>query len=752
MVLIFVLCPLMFTGCVTDVANDTWDKIKDFFSEEVEPTYYVGGLYAGENLYVMSKPLYDYTSLWNKYASDFLDDFNSEFNSKPSSPEKIIRGVKNRTDYFPDYKTLLGSELIEYGSYGNIASFLDELKFMSYYNISTENFVLALSSTDEVGYGTPFDSYGNVSETYMKIDDNGNAVANEDGLMKYYDPVMPTVAKGDMLFAQNERGYKVYYGNAVGVSTASAKFILLIGNKKDFCYNTYEFAKRSNSNNFNKRVGDFVYALYDTHYNKMNWVLRYDILGTTTYGAIQFKYDVTYQDLGTYRLVVEVIKDCFFGGVDGLKNCVPTAISPTYFYSGSSVENIFDSYSGLGGNNEYISKITLYEIYQAIIASNRTGLVVSSDGKEKIQIINRGEDGYLEMFFVYSTYQFLYGMAGIEESSTNYTIVANAFKNFYQEDFISQVGEENSLTEWETHYFSYIAQHKKPTLIDGTTANLKAIASNFVNNDKKLMIDYQSYQNVASMSVTTELAIAESDTSNQLTDDEKKQEENDSGKKTTQKEYDQFFTTTEKRKYYSFTFEAWGKDYSMDSFIAQFKYLTDEEEEALGSNEDLTWQTIRDHYTFVIQKCSYDKTTKKMRQVSSWAVRANNSELISESDLESGYIFLNFSAIFNANKSDRDTSEDITSVEFNNLLAGESDESNDKTLRREQFHPPFATSANGDYFYVKEYSITLSDGSTAKSLVYDRSSFEAYGEEFIQIIFAVDSEAYRVPLILKSIL
>lgn len=813
LVLVFCLSPLLLTGCIDVSFNESIANWLAKWIGTFEPTYYIGALYQGEEdkLYVGDAKTYgSYTQIWENYSSKVLNAFCEEFNSeKPKDT--------TRTDYYADYYKLLGNRSslnsedfsnFKEKYYQKYAGFFNGL----YYGYSYEEgdkIVIVLSETngkgDDGNYSDDgpyqivdgkvklnpyFVSYDSATGNFVSTGNADIATYSESGTNWYQKKEWSKDATKIIHSASTSsfRTYSFSYGKKIWdfFDLFDKECFFLIGDKNDF-YNTFSPNDSSSSRGRNA-LYNYLFQLYDTNYKKIQWHINYSNFqvyssfspNVVASSPVQIRYimtnsenkSISNNDIDNQEnralFAAQVIKNVFFTDLDQ----VPTAVSLNSLrnlQSSGSWPDIVDTYSldmGNGGNGDFIRKITMADIYNALETNSR--VVESADKSEKIELVDSGM--YVAEFFIMCSYQFLYGIAGIPNNSETYmNMVATALKESVLDKIdgfkqvYSSTGQEvkyKEKNEWDIFYLDY--------MVTSVASGLTPIASLVVNSDRTLEMREFDYQNVVAMSVITGTALdkgKEADAYIANGEDDNVT----SVMKQYQEERANFYTTKEKRKYFSFTFEAWGQNYTMDNIMMQFEYLTEDEKEK--GVVDTSWTNVYNHYTFIIQKCAYDENTNEMKEVFSCSIKANDAEFFSTSDIQEGFIFIDFDEMIskkdvyvNGVKQTNEQKKTLSRELVFNDLIGEDHKIDDKSLGssesniesgsrkkyvRDRLHTPFLRNSTtlNDFFYVRSY-----DKNGNKAMVYEKGLYASYGEEYIQIIFAVDDEANRVPMLLKELI
>ena len=739
---IFVLTPLMFTGCMSIVLDLLLGE------EAGDSTYYLGGLYKDEENYVEGNALRDYLDNWKKNTDNLATAFRQEFGTDTNGDRNISGdsdNVKGRTDYFPDYKTLIGTSVEP----KEIASMLYTYQYMVCYTvgITGDHFVLALTDNNEVTETTTNDSgeieYTNnglfsINGSNLEFDnrliavEDGKFVAkldNSKGLFsKYYDNLKlysysdaNNIAEDTVLYDMSaDTGCKIFkFSYKEGKKTYSCLFV--IGNTSDFilAYDDIDTGSKSLA----ESIENCLYQLYNTHYGLADyyWVFEKDQINLNINSSSFFRVraeqinvnsNLKTNDTNSYGLAVDIMKELLVGDdTDSLKSFIPTSISLDAV--NDAISAFVGNTSVVRGQGRTITAVSLYDIYNAVIqqrqstSSSSYVIIKSEDNKETIRLSTSVEDG-VEKFFIICSYQFFNGIWGFKDNDQNKENVVNAI--------VSGVIQKNN-KDYTKEFTNFIRIKQ---------GNLKAISAYLINNKRELYAkgNYNTGYTIASI------------TGNEINDADE-----------SNANYKNFFSTT-KRKYNSLIFEAWGRNYALNAISFQIEYLTEAEKELEEENgtESTIWQNIRDHYTFVVEKYAYYKDEKTgdkyMKKEASFAKKA--SEMFADDTIKSGFFFCYFKDMLANNKN-------ALGSEVLSLDSVISDEKEEEFGQKRVENPkPFEFDDNNvtPDFYFAEYD----DGTYGTSMVYLRGQYYATGEEFIQLIFAVDNEAYRIPFRFTSIL
>jgi hypothetical protein len=751
---VFILTPLMFTGCMDVITNLLLEEYLNNESnnlDDVEPTYYIGSLYSNDDC-IGWESLITYIEGWEKRSEMALDAFYSEFGIGTSGKNTLgnreiddsyqygIEGevVAGRTGYFPDYKTLFKNDVLDDEDAKKI--FCNTLYYSTtqfYYTVENDYFVYALLSngyvssdgdgrmlatTDGDQYKIDpriFDVVDNkfVSKVLIDTDYYTNSIScytNNDG--KTHANIC---LSGAVLFDMStEKDYKVF-----GISAQSKKSttgdtgIVVIGEKSTF-------KKTFGGSTFFGSLINFTKKIYDTNYGlaKYYWdpddCIRDNVTSDYSYicypnffrktqGGLSHLMQYEENNADVYYLAANTIKGLLVNDeadVELLKECIPTSISLTNInLAETSLVDIKSSQ--VQGSNKSITAISLYDIYNAMISGNCE--IQDENSKEKIVIKKDSKtSGYCNLFkfFVLCSYQFFNGICGVP-SEDDMEIVADFIMN---DANIYKLGEDYTST-----FKKYITDYVTVKTAKSGNVKLKPMAYYMLNQSQDVTMGGDNFG--CTLEYTSGLVI--------------EQGPDCVG-------YKEFFSD-ETRKYYSLAFEAWGEDYEMYGIIFQIDYLTEEEKTAGETSNN--WEMIRDHYTIVIERCIYDKNKKGMQSTHLMSIKA--SELFSDGEIEEGYFFINFEDL-----TSRIGEETIETLQLNSLLSAQKVE--EYGGARSKTDVPFAYNENSGYRnQLKKCNVK---GGYA-SMAYSQSSCSLQGEEYIQLIFAVDNEAYRIPFRITEI-
>ena len=762
---IFVLTPLMFTGCMSIVLDLLLGE------KAGASTYYLGGLYSGGSSYVSYDRLQGYLNGWysgvNNLATAFRQEFGTNTNGDRNIDKDTANNLSGRTDYFPDYKTLIGTSVEP----KEIASLLYTYQYMVCYTvgITGSHFVLALSDNDKVTETTTNadgeveyidkDFFFSRASGNLEFDsrliavEDGKFVAKLDnskdllGIFKYYDDLelysyfeANDIKKDTVLYDMStDTGCKVFkFSCKYNNETYTCSFA--IGNTSDFI-SAFDDTD-TGSQSLAESIENCLYQLYDTHYGLADyyWIFEKDqinlYINSNLFLPVRAEQSKVNSFLKTnspepYGLAVDIIKELLVGDdIDSLKSFVPTSLTITAI--SQVIQPVLKDESTLPDESGKITAVSLYDIYRAVINLRTTKdkpeylEIKDSKGTESIYVAlnidketNEDDRRSVEQLFIVCTYQFFNGIWGFKDNDNNRLDVVNAIVN----------GVIYKNNKDYTEKFTNFMRKKQRVRIETSTiaVNLKAISAYLVNNDREIEID-----------ADTAGAFIVSVTGEQISD----ADENNAN-------YKNFFAD-EKRKYNSLIFEAWGRNYALNAISFQIEYLTEAEKELEEKNktESTVWQNIRDHYTFVVEKYVYCKDEGStdggyMKKEASFAKKV--SEMFTDDTIKSGFFFCYFKDMLANNKN----------ALGSEILSLDSVVSSEKSAKfgssQELDKKPFAlipgTNPSTSY-YLTEYD----DATYGKSVVYSRSLYCTRGEEFIQLIFAVDNEAYRIPFRFTSIL
>lgn len=732
LVFCLILTPLLFTGCI-DLLG-----IVDGFEES--PTFYIGGVRSSVNITATADALNDYESQWTyTFSQRIIDMLKEEYSNSDKFGDRSARmvvattkymAVSNRTDYLPDYKGLFGAKYeMDLSARRKIAKNLSELKYGALYSDMSDGFVLALTddaTTNEKNSilapgGDPASSDGvlMINQKYVTYAPENEGSSNyvyraaigawlEKNIMSYSGSEGITkLGENEILYKQGESGYKVFYFSTGGMLQNERHCLFIIGN----------YAHRSmlgKGNTIAECSKSFIQKLYKTNYDKMNFVvdfneddydLKFDQNKTkiSTFKSSGWKVNLSKIDSNSdkmtvtrYDLANKIIKNLFFDTIETKNSSIyesyPTAIT-------WQVLNEIGIIEDATLKDEYISKISLGDIYDMTKFNHETNTIASKDGTESITLVD--EPWNFQRLFLLCTYQFLNGIPGYSNNAKNINKVADIILK----DYIGETAQNKELADSEKMYINFLTDYISVRVESVTSpVNLWPIL-HASTTERQLQLDENANQNIALISSLNFSEIDKSYT-----------------------HADNGFLTQTRFKYHSFVFEAWGGNYSIDSFVIQIRYLTDEEKEENRKKGvvDEKWKALRDHYTFSIQHVWYNESGKKI--VKEWVFKtAEGSSYFDDADLQDGLLIFEFQDAFEASGE-----PETKQINFK-----------DQSKIMNNFNTPFSAPTHSK---IVEY------GDNGSALIYsERGTGDVMYEDYVQLIFGVDSEANRIDFSIDDI-
>lgn len=731
LVFCLILTPLLFTGCI-DLLG-----IIDGFEES--PTFYIGGVHSSVNVTATAHALGHYESQWTNSSQVILDILKEEYSNSDDFGDRKSRSVdsttkyqavSNRTDYLPDYRELFGAKYeMDLSTRQTIAKNLSKLKYCALYSDGRGSFVLALTddaTINEEGSilapsGDPVSGAGAlmINKKYVTYAQESGASSNYEyraaigaGLEKNILGYSGTngiskLGENEILYKQWEPGYKVFYFSAGGSTQNKRHCLFVIGN----------YADRSmlgKGNTITECSKSYIQKIYKTNYDKMNFVVdfnedNYDLkfeqnkTKVSIFKSSGWKVNLSNMSPGSdeitiarYDLANKIIKNLFFDTIETKNSSIyrtyPTAIT-------WQVLNEMGIIEAATLKDEYISKISLGDIYDMAKSGLATNTITSKDGTESITLVD--EQWNFKRFFLLCTYQFLNGIPGYSRNIDNENMVADIILK----DYIGETAQNKELADSGKRYINFLTEYI-PVRVKSSTSPVQLWPILHASTaERQLTIDENTDQNIALIS---SLNFAEID---------KKYTRSENG-----------FLTQTRYKYHSFVFEAWGRNYSIDSFVIQLRYLTDEEKEENRKNGvvDEKWKALRDHYTFSIQHVWYNENGRKI--VKEWVFKtADGSSYFDDADLQDGLLIFEFQDAFTASK-DSETKQ----INFR-----------DQKKHINNLNTPFSAYTHSK---INEYS------RNGSALIYsERGTGDVLYEDYVQLIFGVDSEANRIDFSIDDI-
>ncbi len=748
LVFCLILTPLLFTGCIELFLETDGGE---------EPTFYVGAVRNTERVYAEANALEAYRVKWEDYASQIINGLIDEYGNsskfgdrnKTTSENGIVYAeIKNRTDYLPDYKGLFNALYsMDLSSKQEIAQNLANFTHCSLHTdgygcytlvltddqtTNNEWSVLAPSGDPENGSGalklnTKYvvcEKESEASSTYVYKTAIGSLL-DTGRIVSYTDDLSEKLGKGDEMFRQGQSGYKVFYlqvGNPNNPLAQGRRALIIIGN-----YNQSQ--QLGDGSNLAGRAKSFIKKLYKTNYDKMN---HYVFFNETS--AVYFKENVEYlsefrtsgwfgnyygkyfgdfenNELIRYVLAAEIIKNVFFDSKSSrdsvIYRCYPTGILSTSYRLGTGAfesltfanEEMDEEEGVLVGN---ITAISLGNLYDKMHDPKSRTISAGSNGKYDTIVVN-GQD--------------------IEEGDSEAVTTAKQavwIKNYATlfVDFSYQF--LNGIYGFEDSKIDEVAD-----AVLGTCIGVKAISNegaptgksykDFLSSELKVIT--QTNNRVAEKTLWPILApvcvdrtILVSDVRTQEVVEMSYLKFEDISDESNKTEFG--FFSPKKYKYHSFAFEAWGGDYMIDYFAVKIRFLTEEEESA-GVQSD-AWKIFAEHYSFTVQQY-------RNGVFSEWEF---DSKVFEDSGVESGLLLFDFA---NAKNTSGKTPGSLMFSDQQKMKKSPFEPSIDKKI--------YEFSNNGSAFAYK--------GRVDKT--------PGLEEEFVQIIFGVDSEVNRVEFSIETI-